>query len=299
MTDSYQILGVWDTWVRDPEDMGSKKKFWFQFPQDPDDYWLFKFPKENTGEHWAEKIAAEIAGLLDIECAQVELATFSNEQGSVCKAFTGDGRELVHGNQMLARFIRDYDPEATFRHSGHTLANILMVMDRVFTEREAVLRAKRRIAEYLVLDGLIGNVDRHHENWGILRRQVNDRWKGFVAPSFDHASSLGRELQDAKRDLFFAEGRIGNYAEKGRGAIFWSEGSKRGPSPLELVRLAVSSYPDIFHPVEKKLKKLDVNAMKGVVNRLPDDWMSPSAKAFGIALLCYNFEQLRELFSRQ
>ena len=297
MTDPYQILGVWDEWVRDPEDMGSKKKFWFRFPSEPEDYWLFKFPKENTGEHWAEKITAEIASLMDIGCAKVELATFGNEQGSISKAFTGVGRELVHGNQMLATFIRDYDPEKTFGHSKHTLANIWTVIENVFVENVAVMEAKRRLAEYVVLDALIGNTDRHHENWGILRRYVDGSWKGFVAPSFDHASSLGRELQDVKRDMHLAENRIGNYAKKGRGAIYWSENSKRGPSPLELVREAVRPFPDIFHPVKKKLEKLDVEAMQDIVNRVPDDWMSSPAREFAIALLCYNFEQLQELFS--
>ena len=299
MPNPYQIFGVWHEWVVGSEDMGSKKKFWFRFPEGPEGYWLFKYPKSNTGEHWAEKIAAEIASLMDIECAEVELATFGNEQGSVSKAFTGTGQELVHGNQMLARIIHDYDPEATFRHSSHTLENIWKVMDRVFVNDEAVLKAKRRTAEYVVLDGLIGNVDRHHENWGILRRQVHGRWKGFVAPSFDHASSLGRELQDVKRDLYLAENRVGNYAEKGRGAICWSEDSKRGPSPLGLVRKAVSTYPEIFLPVKNKLEKLDVEAMKDIVNRIPHDWMSSTAREFAIALMCYNFHQLLELFSRQ
>ena len=299
MADPYQILGVWHEWVRDPEDMGSKKKFWFRFPDEPQGYWLFKFPKDNTGEHWAEKIAAELAVLLNIECAKVELATFGNEQGSICRAFTGVGQELVHGNQMLARFIQGYDPDKTFGHSYHTLTNIWTVMENVFMENVAVMEAKRRLAEYIVLDALIGNTDRHHENWGILRRYVDGSWKGFVAPSFDHASSLGRELQDVRRDMYLTESRVGNYANKGRGAIYWSEDSKRGPSPLGLVRQAVGTYPDIILPVKQKLEKLDIGAIKDIVNRMPHGWMSSTAKEFAVALLCYNFQQLQELFSRQ
>jgi hypothetical protein len=55
------------------------------------------------------------------------------------------------------------------------------------------------MARYFVLDALICNTDRHHENWGFLMtyqpvdsENVNDQLK--MAPSFDHASSLGREL---------------------------------------------------------------------------------------------------------
>ena len=261
------------------------------------EYWLFKYPRAKTGEHWAEKVAAEVAELLDIECARVELAVFAEEQGSVTKAFTGLGQELVHGNQMLAVVVHDYDPEATYHHSSHTLAYIWKVMEYFF--REAALEAKRRLAEYVVLDALIGNTDRHHENWGILRRRVDGRWKGFVAPTFDHASSLGRELQDVKRERLLAENRFSDYAEKGRGAIYWSEDSKRGPSPLGLVRQAVNSYPDIFRPVKEKLDLLDVKAMEESVNRIPYGWISSSAREFAIALLCYNYQQLQELFSRQ
>ena len=198
---------------------------------------------------------------------------------------------------MLAVVVYGYDPEATYHHSSHTLKNIWKVTEYFF--REAALDAKRRLAEYLVLDALIGNTDRHHENWGILRRHVDGKWKGFVAPSFDHASSLGRELQDVKRDMFLAENRIASYAKKGHGAIYWSEDSKRGPSPLGLVRQAVDTYPDIFLPVKRKLNKLNVKALEESVNRIPDGWMTSSARKFAIALLCYNLQQLLEIFSRQ
>ena len=293
--DPYQIVEVQPEWVRDPEEMGSKKKFWYRAPGGLlGEYWLFKYPRATTGEHWAEKIAAEVAVLLDIECARVELAVFAGQQGSVTKAFTGLGQELVHGNQMLAVVVHGYDPEATYHHSSHTLANIWRVMEYFF--REAAQETKLRMAEYMVLDALIGNTDRHHENWGILRRRVDDRWKGFVAPSFDHASSLGRELPDEKRDKRLTENRVGDYAERGRGAIYWSEDDRHGLSPLELVRQAASFYPDIFRPVGKKLKKLDQIAMDDIVIRIPDGWISSSARKFAIALMCYNFQQLQRLF---
>ena len=38
--------------------------------------------------------------------------------------------------------------------------------------------------------------DRHHENWGILRERIATGWLDCLAPTFDHASSLGRELVD-------------------------------------------------------------------------------------------------------
>jgi serine/threonine protein kinase HipA of HipAB toxin-antitoxin module len=40
---------------------------------------------------------------------------------------------------------------------------------------------------YLMLDAWIANLDRHHENWGlVLTKDIT----GHLAPSYDHASSL-------------------------------------------------------------------------------------------------------------
>ncbi len=296
MPDIYRIIEVKSEWVREPEVMGSKKKFWYRQPREDVD-WLFKYPQPNTGQHWAEKISAKVAESLQILHAKVELAAFSGERGSVTESFVRVGQELVHGNQLLAGVVHDYDPAPAkaFHQSSHTLANIWQVMDRVFEEPEAAKRAKLRIAEYLVLDALIGNTDRHHENWGILRKRVDKSWQGFVAPSFDHASSLGRELLDEHRKRRLEEDHVGDYAEKGRGAIYWSDDEHRGPSPLKLVRLATLQYPDVFRPALTRLERLDKNSISDLVDGVPSDWMTPVAREFAIALMCYNQKRLQEL----
>ena len=291
MLKPYPILKVKPEWVITPEEMGGKTKFWYGKPDDNTN-WLFKYPRPNTGEHWAEKIAAEVAAVIGTTHAKVELAQFQGERGSVTESFARGGRVLHHGNQMLEVALDGYNPNQKFRQSSHTLANIWKVMNAIFFGPESAKQAKLIIAEYTVLDALIGNTDRHHENWGILRRRAGDEGRGFVAPSYDHASSLGRELRDERRDRLMVENRVGDYVEKGRGAIYWSEDERYGPSPLELVRRAVSTYPDLFHPALAKLQKLDRDSISTIVSRVPDNWMSPVARTFAIALMCYNFEQL-------
>ncbi len=295
MSGPYRIVEVKSKWVIDWEDMGTKTKFWYRDPDD-DVNWLFKYPRQNTGEHWAEKIAAEVASVLGIRHAKVELARFEGDCGSVTKSFARGGRALYHGNQMLEGVVRDYELGRRFRQSQHTLVNIFKVMDRVFTRDEIAIRAKRTIASYTVLDALIGNTDRHHENWGLLLRRQGYSLKGFVALSFDHASSLGRELLDDHRDRFLKENRVGGYVEKGHGAIYWSEDEQRGPSPLELVRRAARDYSDFFRPVLLNLAKMDEHVFLKIVERIPSDWMTSSAREFAVKLLCYNYNQLREIF---
>ncbi len=275
--------------------MGSKEKFWCRHPKEKDRHWLFKYPQPGTGQHWAEKIAAEIASTLQIRHAQVDLARFERQQGSLTKSFAYDGWVLHHGNQILEEAMLAYDPDKKFRQTDHTLENIWTAVEASFAVPKEQQAAKSRMAEYLVLDVLIGNTDRHHENWGILRITVDERRKNVVAPSFDHASSLGRELQDGRRDMLMAEGRVGNYIEKGHGGIYWSGDEKRAPSPLELVRRAAPHYPNLFLPALGKLEELGEGQVADLVRRVPNGWMSRSARKFTTALIHYNMVQLAAL----
>ena len=116
-----------------------------------------------------------------------------------------------------------------------------------------------------------------------------------MAPSFDHASSLGRELSDERRDRLRTESRVRDYAERGRGAIYWSADEPHGPSPLELARRAARRHPELFRPALTKLERLDEGAMNGLVDRVPACWMTPSSRKFAVALMRCNLEQLEGL----
>lgn len=298
MLEAYPVLNVQDDWVLEPEEMGSKRKFWFRNPEnEKETHWLFKYPRASTGEHWAEKVAAEVARRLRIPHGRVELAVFQGERGVATESFARGGRSLIHGNQLLAGTVWGYDPEVRFRQSRHTLGNIWRALDSIFEEPNAARRAKLQFAEYLVLDALIGNTDRHHENWGLLWRMRGDRWRGFLAPSFDHASSLGRELLDADRERRLSEDRVSEYAARGRGGIYWSEEDRHAPSPLQLVRQAMGDHSGFLSPVLASLGDLEESSLSATIERVPTGWISCSARRFSMALLCHNLGELQEIMS--
>ncbi|WP_425154200.1 HipA domain-containing protein [Candidatus Palauibacter sp.] len=231
MPEKYPVVVVDPAWVG-PEEMGTKQKFWYRKADDQGPAWLFKYPQRNTGQHWAEKIAAEIAQALDIRHARVELAEFDGKLGSVSESFALRGAELVHGNQILAWTVEGYDRSVRFGQTNHSFCNIWTSFERIFREQTAAEDNRTTFAGYVLLDALIGNTDRHHENWGLLRWRDGDEWRGVLAPSFDHASSFGRELLDDRRALLLNEKRVGWYSERGRGGIYWSGAARRGTSPL-------------------------------------------------------------------
>ena len=74
-----------DNWIIDNDKLkygsGASDKVWLISP-DGKESGIFKYPKIRvngniTGEYWAEKLSTDIAKILDIKCAKVDIGTFN------------------------------------------------------------------------------------------------------------------------------------------------------------------------------------------------------------------------------
>ncbi|MYC29601.1 MAG: hypothetical protein F4X65_05860 [Chloroflexi bacterium] len=294
MPEYYPVIEVDPDWMLDPESMGTKQKFWYSNPADDSgSTWLFKYPRRDSGEHWAEKIAAEIAQLLTIPHGHVELAVCEGIRGTTTESFVSSRETLMHGNELLGLLVDNYNPGQRRRPTQHNLDTIFLVLQLTCEQLSPDLidTTKAQFASYLILDALIGNTDRHHENWGVLLDESQEN-SLKLAPSFDHASSLGRELSDERRRRHLAEQTIGNYAARARGGIFESEDDNRRPGPLELACQAIESYADVFRPGLEELAMLEEGNILEVLNRVPEEWMTDPGKDFAVAMMRNSLEQL-------
>jgi hypothetical protein len=204
------------------EAMGSKYKFWFEHPELG--RCLYKQARLNLGEDWAEKVASELCELLGIPHANYELAaTSEGNLGVVSSYFLPNGGTLVHGNELLTPIVPNYPTFATYNLSQHTIDLVLRIISDESvnlpigcTVPSGIQKAVEVFVGYLLLDAWIGNGDRHHENWGVVRNKAVPTTSetahlaptasetvnlasptsktAHLAPSYDHASSLGRDL---------------------------------------------------------------------------------------------------------
>lgn len=276
----FPIVSIPPAAREDTEQLGSKPKFWVLLDGQR---WLFKEARPNTGEDWAEKAAAEIARALGINAAKVELAEYGGKVGCISCNFIDveAGEALVHGNEIMAWKVTGYDKAKIFRQADHTLENIQLAIRSLsdFAHTDVILT---ELAGYMVLDALIGNTDRHHENWG-LRLHKPVAMQGRIlsaAPSFDHASSLGRELLDARRVEFLANKQEDKYISKGRGGIFRDPQQAHGENPLRLVQLAARAYPTYFRPALERIAALDTQVLHDIFESLPPERAPEPAKRF-------------------
>ena len=313
--DPYPVMRIVDPgYSREPR--GSRTKFWVRFVGEAD-RWLLKFPRPNTGEHWAEKVASEIGHLTGIDCAQVELARYlrppvagheepdaadngeflpEGELATICKSFLPDEDDAgwangaLHGWEILQFEIPGYDTERVRGQREHNVRNIARVVyelmaDEQMNPRPGWQQLLTQLASYALLDGLIGNTDRHHENWMVAYVLEGNDAVLQSMPSYDHASSLGRELTDDRRRQYLESDRMLTYLRKGRGGIYGGKRHGPAPSPLALAEALCRWKPDFTRGTLERIEDLTEGRIRTAIGRVPPEFMSDVAKEFAVQVM--------------
>lgn len=295
----YPIITIKNDDIDQQEQLGSKEKFWC-YIEGNDSQWLFKFNQEHTGQHWSEKIAAEIAAVLGMQHAPVELAEFDGRFGSIGESIARNGRQLIHGNQILSGLATGYNTDGRYKLKEYTIENIIISMTKYFQREESININLSVLFGYFLFDALIGNTDRHHENWAITQRESDGKLIRYVAPSFDHASSLGRELIDQSevhksKEKILTQNSFQTYAKRARGAIYLSTDDQKPARLFELYRFLLENHTNLCQDMHDRICTLQEKTFESIIDNVPNRAMSDTAKQFVIRLLMNNLSILRDI----
>jgi hypothetical protein len=313
LLEKFKIIIVPDDAPEANEQMGSKGKFWFT---DPDlGPCMFKWGRPGTGEDWAEKFACEIAELLDLPCANYELAEWRGQEGLITKTFIPPNGGFVPGNWILRRSVKGYPSTGPasrvfWRVRQHTLAIVLGINSRYrnlevpfnWQPPAGITHPKEVFIGYLMLDALIGNTDRHHENWAWVFQLGSEPGAGIrvhLAPTYDHASSLGRELRDEERfERLTTKDRnrsVEAYATKAMSAIFDSPSDKRPLTTFDVFQKAALQFASPAHVWLENLSSISEKNFEEIAERFPENRISISAAKFALEVIRINRKRLLDL----
>ena len=194
-----------------------------------------------------------------------------------------------------------YPGKEEYRVAAHTLERVLSVLNQTFIEtpgdfqQRGLTRAPEVFLGYLMLDALIGNTDRHHENWGVLRSEGSPR-RAVLAPSFDHASSLGRNLADEERlgrlETRDAGYRVPVFVRRARSPFYAATEHKRRLAPLEVFQEACKKLPRASEYWLAIARTVDRGLLKAPLDRVPDAVMTQVARRFAQAMVAANLDNV-------
>lgn len=172
----------WKEYEGTSEGSGRSEKIWLQDPE-TGQTGLFKFKKDTeTTDHVSECLAYQIAQLLELPCAKFELGRYHGREGSMSyNIIQNDSQILIEGIYFITSQYPEYDSE--------------MFADRVTGKKYSIEMVLQAIQKYvpidnflkmIIFDYLIGNTDRHQNNWAVLEENGQMKW----SPLYDNSSSL-------------------------------------------------------------------------------------------------------------
>lgn len=164
-----------------------------------------------------------------------------------------------------------------------------------FKDNSVINNAVGLFVGYLVFDTWIGNTDRHHENWAWI---LHDNQKDiFLAPTFDHAASLGRELLDSNRIRFLNEEKeILLYAKRAK-TPFYGHSSQSTPlKTFEVTENISIGFPEPVKYWIDRILNIEEQQIDRIFTNMPREFISQTEIDFAKRLLLLNQERLEDIY---
>jgi hypothetical protein len=151
---------------------GRATKWVLRNPLHPDDFYIAKFGNKNGKiEVRTELFNNQLGAALGFEMAHSGLALLDEHLYFVTKNFRSENEALVHGSLMIEQIFGA--PKATEQidpKQEQSFYSVDVVRDVIFEFCQADgERVFQKFIEMLILDALIGAMDRHAQNWGVLQ----------------------------------------------------------------------------------------------------------------------------------
>jgi hypothetical protein len=272
----------------------------------PNYAYLFKWPlKRAPQEYFAEIIAYKIGAQMGLDVPHTFLAV---NQKSPEKTVTGiisqwfydfHNREglyaYISGGDYLTRAIKDYDRKVGTQHDITSILTFCSALEDI-SERngyELIKSPYKHIVQMFTLDTLIGNSDRHQDNWGAVWNYEN-RTVGF-APAFDNGSSLGFEIRENKLHHTRFDNWIDRYASRGCHHIRTNLTGNKRFKHFELIKFLCDNVPGAKQIIQESLD-FDFNELYKYISSLcrfdVESPLSEERAEFIVSLIKYRYSNI-------
>lgn len=231
----------------------------------------FKYEMYNCSESCSEKMSYEIAKVLDYPCAHIELAKDRRGNLGILNYLFIDKEKEEHHDAI--DFINKNEDESK---EYYTIENIKKCLDNIDE------KLFDEFLKIMVFDALIGETDRHAENWGITKDNTGYR----LSPLYDNGDNLLRNFKNEK----FAEKYYNKtksfeaYIKRAESLVFKDDHSKHYKLQ-ELIQDLYVKYPEQISKEIKNLEKLTPDKIDEIVNKIPDELLTEQHKKFIIIYL--------------
>lgn len=229
---------------------------------------MFKYERDDyiCSEACSEKLAYEIAKVLGYKCAKIDLATDDDNKIGVLNYYFSERLTAPH-TDIVAYLNKNKNERKIY----YTISNIKSVLDEIDTEMF------KDFVKIIIFDALIGEQDRHEENWGITEKQG----KYYISPLYDNGDSLLREFKNIQNAEKYYSGikDFDAYINRSK-TIIYKEDNQNQYKHFELIKYLYDNYPQYVICELDNLKKLTDEIIIELVNKIPDELLTIEHKKY-------------------
>lgn len=285
-------FSFWEEYEGASEGSGRSEKIWLQNP-DTGQIGLFKFKKDiGTTDHVSECIAYEIAQLLEIPCAKFELGMYCGREGSMSYNIVENSRQiLVEGIYFITLIYPEYNSERFVDVATNRRYSIEMIKKAIeqFVPIEGFLKM-------LMFDYLIGNSDRHQNNWAILIKDDEKQW----APLYDNSSSLCAYVPEEQIAGYFGKdkNRWNSLVDtKSRSLIRCKESDEKRQTHLTVLKYLKDKYFEETCDFAKKIVTLVTEEnVCAILNLYSEEELSSNKKKLILKYLLEKKQMMKMIY---
>jgi hypothetical protein len=273
--------------------------FCFQFLRSGQRYLFKRSSPRYVEQFWAEIVAYQLGVQMDIPVPPTFVAYDSNknQSGALIEWFLkkidpSNYEDYVPGGDYCQQYIPNFDRKKGKQHNFETVTHIF---ENLMNEHPTFqVNWKQYWAKTFTFDALIGNTDRHQDNWGIIVNPVTDELR--ISPIFDNGTSLGHEISANQFDRYADEERLKHYIAKGWHHMKWRQNDGAHLSHSELLKKLANQYPETRQVMLDCLNRVNDETFKRILDSLVafdvPIRLTTERAAFMLKLLHYRHQRL-------
>ncbi|HVE43527.1 MAG TPA: HipA domain-containing protein [Gammaproteobacteria bacterium] len=269
--------------------------------------YLFKLSSHRYPEQFWMEILAYLIGVqmgIPVPPTFISYDSKRMQSGALIEWFLNPiplvGEEnYIPGGDYCQQYIPNFDSKKGKKHNFETVSLIF----RDLTEKNPLFfkaNWKDYWAMAFTFDALIGNTDRHQDNWGIIMTPLfcAGSWdeKMRISPIFDNGTSMGHEISSDKFQYYQNDANLKKYISKGWHHMKWGINDTASLGHVEMIKKFTSEYPETRDLILNCLKRVNYDTFESILGMLTSFdvpvRLSTERAAFVLRLLQFRHQRL-------
>lgn len=231
--------------------------------------YLFKLSSRRYPEqYWMEIIAYDLGVEMGVAVPPAFVAYDSkrNQSGALIEWFLarnlGERETYMPGGDFCQIYIPNFERKKGEQHNFQTIAQIL---NGLANSRPFRGSWKECWAKTLTFDALIGNTDRHQDNWGVILNVVSDEM--YMSPVFDNGTSMGHEITEEKL-VTYDDAAFDRYISRGAHHMKWDLSDPTRMRHVDMLKKLAIEFPEARQIMVDCLKRVSGETFARILNKL-------------------------------